>query len=214
MSASCSKLEWVPRRELALPNELLHKIILWVLCDSIHSICTSTQDTTWDRNIMETLHEVSPSFKAISSEIAVKAFDISRDIKNDDEAWVTYLPPYQFHNFIYLIISLHRTLRAIFVYLGHLGSRFRHPLGWDSVSFQTIDCSASSFVFGYALYLSCTSLRRNASRSPSDVFETTHNVIFSALGQSQALCDRVRPVEMTWLLRDSLQEEYELARLG
>jgi len=86
MSASCSMSEWAPRRELALPNELLHKIILWVLRDSIHSICTSTQDTTWDRNVMETLQEVSPSFKAISSEIAVKAFDISRDIKNDNEA--------------------------------------------------------------------------------------------------------------------------------
>lgn len=79
---------WVPRRELALPNELLHKIILWVLCDSIHAICTSTQDTTWDRNVMETLHEVSPFFRAISSEIAAKAFDISKDVRNEDEAYV------------------------------------------------------------------------------------------------------------------------------
>ena len=74
------------RRGLALPNELLHKIILSVLCDGVHSICTSTADTTWEKNMMSVLHQVSPAFKAISSEIAAKAFDISKDIRNDDAA--------------------------------------------------------------------------------------------------------------------------------
>lgn len=74
------------RRDLALPNELLHKIILWVLCDGVHSICTSTADTTWEKNMMSVLHQVSPAFKAISSEIAAKAFDIAKDIRNDDAA--------------------------------------------------------------------------------------------------------------------------------
>lgn len=102
----------------------------------------------------------------------------------------------------------------MFIYLSLLGTRFRHPSEWGSVSFQTIDCSASSIVFAYALYLSCTSLRRNECRSPRDVFESTHKVILSTLDQSEALCDRVKPVEITWLLRKSMRQEHQLAVLG
>jgi len=145
--------------------------------------------------MMIVLHQVSPAFKAISSDIAAKAFDLSRDIRNDDAA-------------------LLRTLREIFIYLGLLGARFRHPSEWGNVSFQTIDCSASSLVFAYALYLSCTTLRRNASRSPCDMFENTHKVILSGLQQSKSLCDRVRPDEITWLLRKSIHREHELSILG
>jgi len=105
-------------------------------------------------------------------------------------------------------------MREILTYLSHLGARLRHPSHWGSVSFQTIDCSASSIVFGYALYLSCLSLRRNASRSPREVFDSTHKVILSALAQSEALCERVFPVEMTLKLRQSIDEEFELAKHG
>ncbi|KAF9528846.1 hypothetical protein CPB83DRAFT_853835 [Crepidotus variabilis] len=193
--ASASTSTWVPRRELALPNELLHKIILWVLCDSVHSICVSTEDTTWEKNVMATFHQVSPAFRAISSEIAGKAFDLVKDVRNNDT-------------------TLLNSLREIFVYLGLLGARFRHPTEWGGVSFQTIDCSASSFVFAYALFLSCITLRRNASRSPHDVFESTHKVILTALLQSTALCERVKPVEMTALLKKSIEEESVLAIHG
>ncbi|KDR78174.1 hypothetical protein GALMADRAFT_1304697 [Galerina marginata CBS 339.88] len=187
--------EWAPRRELALPNELLYKVILLVISESVHSICVSTEDTTWERGVMDTLHQVSGGFKAISSEIAVKAFDIPKIVRQHDA-------------------SLLRTLREIFIYLSRLGMRLRHPSDWGGINFQTIDCKASSFVFGYALYLSCISLRRNASRSPREVFESTHKVILSALAQSEALCGRVFPVEMTYRLRSSIEEEFGLARHG
>jgi hypothetical protein len=81
-----------PRPDLVLPNELLHKVILWVLCDGVHSICTSTEDTAWEQNMMTTLHQVSPAFKAISSELAAKAFDISRDVRSNDDAYATFPP--------------------------------------------------------------------------------------------------------------------------
>jgi hypothetical protein len=77
--------EWKPRRELALPNELLHKIMLLVITDSVHSICLSTGDTTWEKSIMDTFYQVSPAFKAISSELAAKAFDIPKSIRGDDQ---------------------------------------------------------------------------------------------------------------------------------
>jgi len=145
--------------------------------------------------MMAVLHQVSPAFKAISSEIAAKAFGISKDVRNDDAA-------------------LLRTIRGTFMYLGHLAARFRHPSEWSSVSFQTIDCSATSFVFAYALYLSCTSLRRNATRSSCGVFESTHAVILTALEQSEALRAQVIPAEITWLLKESTDQERELAFLG
>ncbi|CAA7264047.1 unnamed protein product [Cyclocybe aegerita] len=196
MSGSASSSDsWTPRRELQLPTELLHKIILWVISDSVHAICVSPEDTTWEKNVMNTFHAISPVFKAIANEVAIKAFDIPKSVRQDDD-------------------SLLATMRDIFLYLNRLGMRLRHPSEWGSVSFQTIDCSASSFVFAYALYLSCISLRRNASRSPRDVFESTHKVILSALTQSEALCDRVFPAEVTDVLRDSIQEEYDLARHG
>ena len=116
--------------------------------------------------------------------------------------------------FMFCFRRLLRTMREIFVYLSHLGMRLRHPSDWGSVSFQTIDCTASSFVFGYALYLSCISLRRNATRSPREVFESTHTVILSALMQSEALCARVFPVEMTYKLKKGILEESHLARDG
>lgn len=113
-----------------------------------------------------------------------------------------------------LPFSLLHDLRRIFKYLGLIGERLRDPAECGAVSFQTIDCKASSFVFGYALYLSCVSLRRNSTRSPRDVFESTHKVILSALAQSEALCDRVYPVEVTYLLRQSIYREFELAQHG
>lgn len=112
------------------------------------------------------------------------------------------------------LFSLLRTIRGIFVYLSRLGMRLRHPSDWGSVSFQTIDCSASSFVFAYALYLSCLSLRRNASRSTRDTFESTHTVILTALTQSEALCHRVFPEEVTGNLMRGVEEEFALARSG
>lgn len=75
---------WMPRCELALPNELLHKIILQLLCDSVHTLCVSPLDTTWEKNIMETLRQVSPEFKDIASEIAAKTFDLSKIVRQDD----------------------------------------------------------------------------------------------------------------------------------
>ncbi|KAF8153923.1 hypothetical protein B0H34DRAFT_719590 [Crassisporium funariophilum] len=186
---------WIPRRELALPNELLYKVILWAISDSVHSICVTTENADWSMSVVDILCAVSPAFNAISCEVAGKAFDIPPEVRDDES-------------------SLLLALRKIFAYLHRLGRRLRDPSQWESVSFQNIDCSVSSYVFAYALYLSCISLRRNASRSPRDVFESTHMVILSALTQSEALCDRVIPIDVTSLIRGRIQNELELARLG
>ena len=76
---------WIPRHELALPNELLYNIISWVIVNSVHSICVSTGDVSWEQDIMNILCDVSPSFRAITIEIVAKAFEISRKTEEEEE---------------------------------------------------------------------------------------------------------------------------------
>ena len=76
----------------ALPTELLHNIISWVLVNSIHSICVSTEgDVIWEKNVMNYLCDVSPSFRAIAIEIVAKAFEISRGTDEEEERWTPTL---------------------------------------------------------------------------------------------------------------------------
>lgn len=75
-------------------------------------------------------------------------------------------------------------------------------------------CLVSPYVFAYALYLRCISLRRHASRSPRNAFETTHQVVLSALAQSEIVCNRVLPINMTDLIRDKIQDEFSYTRAG
>ena len=74
-----------PHHGFTLPAELIHNIISWVLVNSIHSICVSTEDVKWEKDIMNILCNVSPSFRAIAIEIVAKAFEISRGTDSDEE---------------------------------------------------------------------------------------------------------------------------------
>lgn len=75
---------WVPRRDLTLPNELLHKIIILLIADCVHAVCMSNENPLWEKTVLETLNDVSPIFRAISCEIAAAAFDILPDVRDDD----------------------------------------------------------------------------------------------------------------------------------
>ena len=76
---------WTPNLRLALPTELIYNVVSWVLINSIHSVCVSTGDINWDKDVMNILCDVSPSFRAIAIEIAAKAFDISRGPDEEEE---------------------------------------------------------------------------------------------------------------------------------
>ena len=92
--------------------------------------------------------------------------------------------------------------------------RLRDRTEWETVSFQVIDFSESPFISAYALYISCVSLRRYAGRSHRDDFETAHQVVLSALAQSENLCNRVWPMNMTDLIRNKIRDEFQYARAG
>ena len=74
-----------PHPGFALPTELIHNIISWVLVNSIHSICVSTENVNWEKDVMNILCYVSPSFRAIAIEIVAKAFEISRGTDEEEE---------------------------------------------------------------------------------------------------------------------------------
>ena len=61
-----------------LPPELLHKVITWVIAQSVHSICVLSDDVEWELRLMETLCLVSSEFRYIAIEVACKAFGIER----------------------------------------------------------------------------------------------------------------------------------------
>ena len=61
-----------------IPNELLHKVILCSLMDALHTIATTTT-CAWEMNILVTFCCVSGAFRAISKEIASKAFEIPKE---------------------------------------------------------------------------------------------------------------------------------------
>lgn len=80
-----------PHHGFTLPAELIHNIISWVLVNSIHSICVSTEDVNWEKDVMNILCDVSPSFRAIAIEIVAKAFEISRGTDEEEERWTPTL---------------------------------------------------------------------------------------------------------------------------
>lgn len=110
--------------------------------------------------------------------------------------------------------SVHDMGRKTFQYLRKLGMKLRHPLHWGNVSLLDSSVSNSPLVFGYALHLSCISLRQNASRSPTETFLTTHHVIVSGLSQSLPLCDRIVPAGLATYLVSSTCDQLNLASLG
>jgi hypothetical protein len=61
-----------------IPNELLHKILIGVLADSVHTICMSGHESVlnWHYNVLSTLCSVCFSFQEIARDIAVKVFGI------------------------------------------------------------------------------------------------------------------------------------------
>ncbi|KAG2005754.1 hypothetical protein CC2G_002134 [Coprinopsis cinerea AmutBmut pab1-1] len=185
---------------LQLPNELLHKILLWSIGDGLHTLCTTTK-CPWEMNMLLTFHCVSIPFRAISREIACKAFYLDRDSLEGDSA------------------SFLSTTREIFSYLHGVGKRLRTAAHDDETRHP---CSAankpsvtSPLLVSYAMYLNCTSLRKSALQcSTAETFPKTHRIILSALPQALDLCHQVNPRRITSHLAASIEDELGLARCG
>ncbi|KAF8900497.1 hypothetical protein CPB84DRAFT_1035813 [Gymnopilus junonius] len=185
---------WAPRRDLALPNELLYKVILLVISDSVHAICVSAEDTTWETNVLDTLVRFLLSSRRSRARLQPGHLIFLRVSRK-----TTRLIAYCAQN-LRLPTPTRNEAQAS---LG-MGRRVLRDNSLLNLFLSIWLCSISE------LYV----LRRNSNRSPREVFESTHKVILSALGQSEALCDRVSPVEMSFRLKTSIEQEFELARHG
>jgi hypothetical protein len=58
----------------SLPSELLHKIIMNVLTESIHAICVSPDFSSWDMDVVWILAGTSFKWKEIVRDILAAAF--------------------------------------------------------------------------------------------------------------------------------------------
>jgi hypothetical protein len=59
-----------------IPSELLHKIIIGIIADSVHAISMDRDVSEWHYGVISTLYAVNFSFQEISREIACKTFAI------------------------------------------------------------------------------------------------------------------------------------------
>jgi hypothetical protein len=107
-----------------------------------------------------------------------------------------------------------QTLPKILTYLHSIGTRLRHPTDWGQVTFQNITCPTGPFVLAYMLYLSCATIRRNATQGSVAMFKSSHAAIFAALEQNMCMCGMVVPALVTGLLEESVRVEVGLARYG
>jgi len=186
---------WTPGRAQALPTELIYNIVLWVLVNSIHSICMSSGDVDWENHVMNVLCDVSPSFREIALDIVAKAFNFSRGTDEEEERLLATMP-------------------QIFGRLRQLGMRLRggHPLS------PSLGMTQLPYMNAYSSYIASVTLRRTASSPLVDFhnFETAFETVLYVLGYSETLCNRVLPVHMTDLIHDKIQDEiqYALAGLG
>ncbi|KAG5641219.1 hypothetical protein DXG03_005753 [Asterophora parasitica] len=176
----------------AFPNELLHDIVLRVVATSIHTICVSPDDVEWEMNVLSTLCRVSFNFRTITLELARRAFQ-----SKPEEGLHTVLPPF---------VKQMERLRVF-------GLRLHRPAEKHASYFEPLQ-EDSLLIFGYSLFLSAMSLRYNSSDASPQAFETTHEIIISALSASLVICLKVEPPGMGDVLSDIMCMEMDLVRSG
>ncbi|KAG6901460.1 hypothetical protein C0995_011616 [Termitomyces sp. Mi166 len=183
------------------PTELLHRIIVQVIADSVHTICVSPENVDWEMNVFPTFCKVSYNFRALTLEIMKQAFR-SQPTSEDISRHVTFdrcrrlFPP---------IAKQFERLRLF-------GNRLYRPT--RSRSHFDPEADDALLIFGYSLFLSALDLRYNSIRAPSRDFQIAQEISISALSLSLAICPKVRPVGLADVLSDAMQNQMDLVQSG
>lgn len=183
---------------LLLPNELVYKILVRCIGAAIHTIACTKGPCTWEMNIFVTFHCVSHTFRAISREVACRAFDL-------------FQPPAA--SFLPITRDTLVSLRDMAMRLrgsNDLSSPFVRPSSTPTEP----SFSPSPFFVSYVLYLNSIALRETANTSTAPAFQSIHDSIIAALTQSLALCERVSSPRVAENLRAGILEELELSQCG
>ncbi|KAF8063991.1 hypothetical protein FPV67DRAFT_1451238 [Lyophyllum atratum] len=174
-----------------IPNELLSRIILRVIANSVHAICIYPGDVEWEMNVLPTLCRVSYNFRAVTLELTRRAFQVSpaEDISS-------IFPPIakQLQRLRLFGLRLHRPSRY---------TSYFEPLADDSL-----------LIYGYSLFLSAMDLRYNSVSCQPTVFQTTQEIIINALSMSLVMCPKVEPPGMAQVLSDAMCKQMVLVRSG
>ncbi|GLB44251.1 hypothetical protein LshimejAT787_1601810 [Lyophyllum shimeji] len=173
-----------------VPNELLYTIILRVIANSVHAICFCPGDVKWEMNALPTLCKVSYNFRAITLELTRRAFQITKV----DADISSIFPP---------IAKQLQRLRSfgLRLYQPPIHSSHFQPLPEDSV-----------LLYGYSLFLAARELRYHAASTGIQIYQTTQEIIISALSMSLVICKRVEPPGMADVLSEVMHKEMDLVR--
>ncbi|KAF5376146.1 hypothetical protein D9615_007654 [Tricholomella constricta] len=180
-----------PSHRTMFPNELLYNVLLRVVATSIHTICVSPDDVAWEMNVLPTLCRVSYNFRAITLQLTKRAFQAKAE-----ESISSIFPPItkQLERLRLFGLRLHRPSRS---------NAYFEPLPEDSL-----------LIFGYSLFVAAMNLRHNSTEAAPPAFQTTQEIIISALSTSLLICPKVEPLGMADVLSDAMRKEMDLVRSG
>ncbi|KAJ6476385.1 hypothetical protein C8R45DRAFT_1009849 [Mycena sanguinolenta] len=182
---------------LELPNELLFKILSQVLTQSVHTVVVSSEAAAieWYLHVHHTLSAVCFSFREIMKGISSKAFQFEASETNPN-----------------LAAHVQQQLQS----LRSLGAVIRDPsVPGGGFSIDSLDSSAPQLVQGYSLYVAIVYLRKQASHSNAETYQSTSATIFGAvITLSKVLYSRIIPREVAVMLRNATEDEAELSNIG
>ncbi|KAG5734878.1 hypothetical protein E4T56_gene7637 [Termitomyces sp. T112] len=169
------------------PTELLHRIIVQVIADSVHAICVSPENVDWEMNVFPTLCRVSHNFRALTLEIMTQAFR-SQPTSAD-------------------ISSLFLPIAKQFERLRLFGNRLYRPT--RSTSHFNPEKDDALLIYGYSLFLSTLDLRYSAIR-----FQMVQEISITTLSLSLAMCSKVMPIGLADVLSDAMRKQMNLLQSG
>ncbi|KAG6826593.1 hypothetical protein H0H92_015210 [Tricholoma furcatifolium] len=175
-----------------IPAELLHRIIVQVVADSIHAICVYPGDVTWEMNVLPTFCRVSYAFREITLLLIKRAFQAKPEGGD--------------------ISSIFPPIAQQFERLRLFGNRLHRPPG-TSPHFEPQQSDAL-LIFGYSLFIAAIDLRFTSFDSHPCIFQNTQEIILSALATSLCICPQVQPVGLADVLSDTMRKQMDVVRSG
>ena len=198
---------------LQLPPELLHKIITWVIAQSVHSICVLSDNVEWELRSMRTLCLVSSAFRDITLEVACKAFAMERRENQsnyprcDCEACGSLCVNLTFFSSSAMVSAKLRSLHSY-----KLKPRVNRALDhdWPSIFLSTKD----DLVSGYSVHLAAVNLRHISVGIGAWILQRMYQLILPLLEGTLTDCGNIEPSGVGALLSSLLCDDIHVVKIG
>ncbi|KAF9468366.1 hypothetical protein BDZ94DRAFT_1304642 [Collybia nuda] len=207
-TSSANEMTFI-KNSLRFPPELLHKILIHVIGNSIHTICIFPESVEWELGVYKTLRCVSSTFKSLTTEIFRKCFVISQEESESKRVLD--------HNLSLSIkadtlpSSLPHLIAGNFDYLRILAERLSHSSKNGGNLFPPSDIyRAVPLMHGYALFIISVDMRYNVVHSSSEIYELSSLSRMKALDVALGLCKYIEPEGINEVIYDALRNEQDL----